>query len=72
MPIEDVTLSSIISNIKTGTYHDSINAIRMAKGMGKPERADQLKKNFWRSRLQLLLKTAEKRVTHRLQRFRSS
>ena len=46
MPIEDVTLSSIISNIKTGTYHDSINAIRMAKGMGKPERADQLKKEL--------------------------
>ena len=46
MPIEDVTLSSIISNIKTGTYHDSINAIRMAKGMGKPERADHLKKEL--------------------------
>lgn len=46
IPIEDVSLSSIISNIKTGTYHDSINAIRMAKGMGKPERADQLKKEL--------------------------
>ena len=46
IPIEDVTLSSIISNIKSGTYHDSINTIRMAKGMGKPERADQLKKKL--------------------------
>ena len=46
IPVEDVTLSSIISNIKSGTYHDSINAIRMAKGMGKPERADQLKKEL--------------------------
>ncbi|MCR9065332.1 MAG: DUF3987 domain-containing protein [Cytophagales bacterium] len=46
IPIEDVSLSSIISNIKRGTYHDSINAIRMAKGMGKPERADQLKKEL--------------------------
>src|SRR5690554_792593 len=46
IPIEDVSLSSIISNIKSGTYHDSINAIRMAKGMGKPERADQLKKEL--------------------------
>jgi hypothetical protein len=46
IPIEDVSLSSIICNIKTGTYHDSINAIRMAKGMGKPERADQLKKEL--------------------------
>jgi hypothetical protein len=46
IPIEDVSLSSIISNIKTGTYHDSINSIRMAKGMGKPERADQLKKEL--------------------------
>jgi hypothetical protein len=46
IPIEDVSLSSIISNIKTGTYHDSINTIRMAKGMGKPERADQLKKEL--------------------------
>ena len=33
IPVEDVTLSSIISKIKTGTYHDSINAILMAKGM---------------------------------------
>lgn len=62
IPIEDVSLSSIISNIKTGTYHDSINSIRMAKGMGKPERADQLKKSFWRSRLQLLLKMVEKEL----------
>lgn len=46
IPIQDVSLSSIISNIKSGTYHDSINAIRMAKGMGKPERADQLKKEL--------------------------
>jgi hypothetical protein len=46
IPIEDVSLSSIITNIKSGTYHDSINAIRMAKGMGKPERADQLKKEL--------------------------
>ncbi|NCP53421.1 MAG: DUF3987 domain-containing protein, partial [Flavobacteriales bacterium] len=46
IPIEDVSLSSIISNIKSGTYHDSINAIRMAKGMGKPERADHLKKEL--------------------------
>jgi len=46
LPIEDVSLSSIISNIKSGTYHDSINAIRMAKGMGKPERADHLKKEL--------------------------
>lgn len=46
IPVEDVTLSSIISKIKTGTYHDSINAIRMAKGMGKPERADHLKKEL--------------------------
>jgi hypothetical protein len=46
IPIEDVSLSSIISNIKSGTYHDSINAIRMAKGIGKPERADQLKKEL--------------------------
>jgi hypothetical protein len=46
IPIEDVSLASIITNIKSGTYHDSINAIRMAKGMGKPERADQLKKEL--------------------------
>ena len=46
LPIEDVSLISIISNIKSGTYHDSINAIRMAKGMGKPERADHLKKEL--------------------------
>lgn len=46
IPVEDVSLSSIISNIKTGTYHDSINTIRMAKGMGKLERADQLKKEL--------------------------
>jgi len=46
VPIEDVSLASIITNIKSGTYHDSINAIRMAKGMGKPERADQLKKEL--------------------------
>ncbi|HUH73612.1 MAG TPA: DUF3987 domain-containing protein [Chitinophagales bacterium] len=44
--IEDVSLSSIISNIKSGIYHDSINAIRMAKSMGESERADQLKKEL--------------------------
>lgn len=48
IPIEDVSLSSIISNIKSGTYHDSINAIRMTKGMGKPERADPKCKDITR------------------------
>lgn len=46
IPIADVSLSEIIANIKSGAYKDSINAIRMAKGMGKPERADHLKKEL--------------------------
>jgi hypothetical protein len=46
IPIEDIPLSTIISNIKTGAYAESIEAIRMAKGMGKHERADQLKKEL--------------------------
>lgn len=46
IPIEDIPLSTIISNIKTGVYAESIEAIRMAKGMGKHERADQLKKEL--------------------------
>jgi hypothetical protein len=46
IPIEDVSLSTIITNIKIGAYHDSINAIRMAKSMGKSKKADQLKKEL--------------------------
>lgn len=46
IPTQDVSLASIISHIISGQYQDSINAIRMAKGMGKPERADHLKKEL--------------------------
>lgn len=45
-PVQIITLQDLISNIKTGTYQDDVNTIRMAIGMGKPERADELKKNL--------------------------
>ncbi|MGV0847879.1 DUF3987 domain-containing protein [Empedobacter falsenii] len=45
-PVQTITLQDLISNIKTGTYQDDVNTIRMAIGMGKPERADELKKNL--------------------------
>lgn len=45
-PVQIITLQDLISNIKTGTYKDDVNTIRMAIGMGKPERADELKKNL--------------------------
>ncbi|GEM_PF-3690289 len=46
-PVQIITLQDLISNIKTGTYQEDVNTIRMAIGMGKPERADELKKNLW-------------------------
>lgn len=45
-PVQIITLQDLISNIKTGTYQEDVNTIRMAIGMGKPERADELKKNL--------------------------
>lgn len=45
-PVQTITLQDLISNIKTGTYQEDVNTIRMAIGMGKPERADELKKNL--------------------------
>ncbi|WP_322969786.1 DUF3987 domain-containing protein [Faecalibacter sp. LW9] len=45
-PVQIITLQDLISNIKTGTYKEDVNTIRMAIGMGKPERADELKKNL--------------------------
>ncbi|MGV0958103.1 BT4734/BF3469 family protein [Empedobacter falsenii] len=45
-PVQTITLKDLISNIKTGTYQDDVNTIRMAIGMGKPERADELKKKL--------------------------
>ena len=45
-PVQTITLQDLVSNIKTGTYQEDVNTIRMAIGMGKPERADELKKNL--------------------------
>lgn len=45
-PLQIITLQDLISNIKTGTYKEDVNTIRMAIGMGKPERADELKKKL--------------------------
>ena len=45
-PVQEITLQDLINTIKAGNYKDDINTIRMAIGMGKPERADELKKSL--------------------------
>lgn len=45
-PIENKALLLIVKDIIEGKYKEPIEAIRMAIGMGKPERADQFKKEL--------------------------
>ena len=45
-PIENKALLLIVKDVIEGKYKEPIEAIRMAIGMGKPERADQFKKEL--------------------------
>lgn len=45
-PQEDKALLLIVKDIIEGKYKELVEPIRMANGMGKPERADQFKKEL--------------------------